>query len=467
MASLRDILYQRSPYTLQNLLISAYGLHLRSIRYGSAYLRALRTLEEAERWEGDRVESHQAERLDNLVRHAVAHVPYYRSRYADLLRSSAKVSAQTLRDHFPILDKRTVKENPRQFVSEAPTSGGRTTVFTSGTTGTPLQVAAAKRAVAENFAFFSHFLRKCGLDPFDWSATFAGRLIVPNAQASPPFWRCNYATRTWLFSSYHIGAKTIPAYLTQLERVQPTYIDSYPSSVYAIARYVVDRGIRHSIRPEAIVTSSEVLTPRQREVTETAFHCPIYDQYGSAEMAAFAAQCAHGSYHAHPLYGLVEVVDRNGRPCGPGETGDLVLTGLINEVMPLIRYRIGDQATLRSEPCACRSTFTTLESILGREDDYIVTPEGNYVGRLDPLFKGLQGLVEAQIVQESPQQVEVLVVPSGDFDSQAQAALIQSLRDRVGNRMSIDVRVVESIPRTKNGKFRSVMSKVREAQISG
>jgi phenylacetate-CoA ligase len=154
------------------------------------------------------------------------------------------------------------------------------------------------------------------------------------------------------------------------------------------------------------------------------------------------------------------------QPCAPGETGDLVLTGLLNEVMPMIRYRIGDQAALCSVPCACGSAFTALESIVGREDDYIVTPEGNYVGRLDPLFKGLSGLVEAQIVQESVDQIQILVVPSGEFDGRSRAALIQSLRDRVGLNMSIDVRLVESIPRTKNGKFRSVMSKVKGAQIS-
>jgi phenylacetate-coenzyme A ligase PaaK-like adenylate-forming protein len=131
--------------------------------------------------------------------------------------------------------------------------------------------------------------------------------------------------------------------------------------------------------------------------------------------------------------------------------------------MPLIRYRIGDQAAWRATPCSCGSPHPALDGILGREDDYIVTPEGHHVGRLDPLFKGLTGLVEAQIVQQSPDRVEILVVPGPGFDAPSKAKLVSSLRERVGERMTIDVREVESIPRTRNGKFRSVVSNIKRA----
>jgi len=461
MAPLRDIVYRHSPYTLQNILISCYGLYLRSIRYGQPYLQALRFLEQADGWNSARIETWQAERLDALVKAAVTDVPYYRERYAHLIRPGERLDAGKLARDFPILPKEIVKTHPEQFVTTTLADRERTTVFTSGTTGAPLEVIAAKTAVARNFAFFSHFLQRCGLDPFATSVTFAGRLIVPSSQQRAPFWRYNAAMRTWLFSSYHINAASVSAYVAKLEEIQPTYIDSYPSAIYALARYVLGRNIAHSIRPQAIVTSSETLTALQREAVESAFQCKVYDQYGSAEMAAFAAQCAAGSYHVHPLYGVAEVVDREGRPCAPGEAGDLVLTGLVNEAMPLLRYRIGDQAAWRVGPCPCGSVHPALQGILGREDDYIVTPEGNHVGRLDPLFKGLKGLLEAQIVQQSTDRVEILVVPGPAFDAAAKAKLVGSLRERVGTRMLIEVREVASIPRTRNGKFRSVVSNIK------
>lgn len=465
MSRLRDLVYQHAPYPVQNLLISAYGRYLKSIRYGSAYRQCLATIEGTHGLTAEEVAVLQARRLDSFVREAIRHVRYYGARYADVLEHAGAITPQTLRDRFSILEKRDVKDHQDAFVSQVALARDCTTVFTSGTTGSPLEVVASKASVAQNFAFFSSFLREHGLDPFAWSATFAGRLIVPKSQVAPPFWRCNRAMRTWLFSSYHIGLATIPAYLRQLEKVEPTYIDSYPSSIYAIARYVVDRKVRHSIRPVAVVTSSEVLTARQREVIEEAFKCPVFDQYGSAEMVVFAAQCRSGSYHVHPLYGVTEVVNERGEECAPGEPGELVATGLLNAAMPLIRYRIGDRASLRTTPCPCGNTFPALSEVLGREDDYIVTPEGHLVGRLDPLFKGLKGIGEAQIVQESVERIDVVVVPGEGFDERAKAILIGSLRERLGERIGIQVHTVDAIPRTANGKFRSVISKLKGASM--
>jgi phenylacetate-CoA ligase len=466
MAPLRDIVYRFSPYTLQNVLISCYGLYLRSIRYGQPYLQALRFLEQADAWNSAQIATWQSERLDTLVRRAVKDVPFYREHYAHRIDSTERIDSARLSRAFPVLPKEILKSRPGDFVSTTLAAKERTTVFTSGTTGAPLEVTATKTAVAKNFAFFSHFLQRCGLDPFGVSVTFAGRLIVPHTQQRAPFWRYNAATRTWLFSSYHISTTNVAAYVAKLEEIQPTYIDSYPSAIYALARYMAERRIAHSIRPKAIVTSSETLTPLQREAIESVFQCRVYDQYGSAEMVGFAAQCAAGSYHVHPLYGVVEVVDRDGLPCAAGEPGDLVLTGLLNDAMPLLRYRIGDQGAWRTTACPCGSMHPALQGILGREDDYIVTPEGNHVGRLDPLFKGLAGLVEAQIVQQSVERIEILVVPGPGFDAGAKTRLVDSLRERVGSRMTIDVLEVGSIPRTRNGKFRSVVSNIKSLPTS-
>lgn len=465
MNRLEELLYRCAPYPIQNLLLSAYGAYLKSIRYGSAYLQSLESLAGMEDASSEQIERCQEEKLNQIVRGAIASVPYYKSKYMHLLRSKEHFTRHNLAQHFPILEKRYVKDHLGDFRSEAVSPSRCVTVFTSGTTGSPLEVTATKRAVAENFAFFSNFLKSNKLDPFAWSVTFGGRLILPKSQSRPPFWRCNYAMRTWLFSSYHIAESNIAAYLAQLERIQPTYIDSYPSSIYAIARYIVERKVVHSVRPSAIVTSSEVLTFQQRQIIQEAFNCPVIDQYGSAEMVVFAQQCSFGSYHVHPLYGVTEIVDEHGATCKSGQIGDLVVTGLINDAMPLLRYRIGDSAAFRELPCPCGSCFPALEGILGRNDDYIVTPEGNHVGRLDPLFKGLRGIIEAQVIQESIEELEVLVVPGDGFGDTARQKLVSSIRDRVGAGIEINVRLVESIPRGANGKFRTVISRVKRASL--
>ena len=93
-----------------------------------------------------------------------------------------------------------------------------------------------------------------------------------------------------------------------------------------------------------------------REEIERAFGCPVLNRYGSREVANVAAERVPGrGLEIFTYTHLLEVVDADGRPCGPGEEGDILVTCLANYAMPIIRYRIGDRAVvgdLALEPVA-------------------------------------------------------------------------------------------------------------------
>ena len=163
-------------------------------------------------------------------------------------------------------------------------------------------------------------------------------------QVEPPFWRKNWVMRNTLFSSYHISERNLGAYVDELKKIEPVFIDSYPSAIFSIGKFLLDRGIEAGIAPKAIITSSETLLDNQREVIEKAFHSRVFDQYGSAEMVGFINQCEKGSYHINPEYGIVEIIKEDGEPAKDGEPGELVCTGFVNSTMPLIRYKTGDSA---------------------------------------------------------------------------------------------------------------------------
>ena len=82
------------------------------------------------------------------------------------------------------------------------------------------------------------------------------------------------------------SAETMPAYVDALSRFRPRLIDSYPSNLELLARYILQHGIT-SVRPHSVITSSETLLPAVRSAIEDAFGCRVFDHYGSAEMAAF------------------------------------------------------------------------------------------------------------------------------------------------------------------------------------
>jgi len=329
---------------------------------------------------------------------------------------------------------------------------------TSGSTGTPMTIHIDKACVQYNYALISLVRSWAGIGLRDSKATFGGRLVVPIQQQAPPFWRYNPTERQLYFSSYHMSAHNLEAYVDKLQEFQPKEIEGYPSSIYNVARYMKEKG-RDGVYPTAVITNAEMVLDHQRRDIEEQFQCKVYDYYGTAENLVFAGQCPEGNYHICPDFGIIEVV-QNDKRVPPGQAGDLICTGLRNYAMPLIRYRIGDTGILTGEICPCGRTWPLLKSVLGRKEDFVVTPDGRLVGRLDPVFKGLKNIAEAQIIQETRERLVVKIVKGGNYTGQDSQELIEELRKRVGFEMDIQIQFVDAIPRGPAGKFRFVVSNV-------
>ncbi|MGH7467508.1 MAG: phenylacetate--CoA ligase family protein [Longimicrobiales bacterium] len=451
--SLAFDIYYRCPVWLQNMLVSGQGLRLRRLRYGGLHDHRLTALLRSQ-WLGpEQIQALQLTLLSGTLRHARETVPLYQER---------GLPAQELRDFeelraVAILRKDDLRAPFHQIVSRNYHSQRLSEVHTGGTTGKPLTIYCDRRTLQHNFAFFSRLRAWAGIEPGARTATFAGRTIVAPAQQRPPYWRKNAASNAMLFSSYHLSPDTLPDYVRGLTDFAPALIDSYPSSIEPIARYLRDQRIT-SIRPRAIVTSSETLYPAVRTLIQEAFACPVFDYYGAAEMAALVTQCEAGSYHVNPEFGFLELL-QNGEPVRAGESGEIIATGFLNPVMPLIRYATGDIASWKAGDCSCGRSFPRLEQIEGRKDDVIITPEGRRVGRLDPIFKAVSSIHEAQIVQQRLDHIEVQLVgdsiPPGE-----EAALRDELRRRLGSSMRIDLVLVPRIERSTAGKLRTVVNRM-------
>lgn len=465
MKRLKETIYSASPIFLQNILCAAYGWKLYRQRYGGDFQRHLRTLAEFERLDAVSIRNFQDRCLAELVAFVAKNVPHYRELFRRVGLDPSRVGGLEEIHLIPFLEKETVRRNHKSFRSERHRSSPCVSVNTSGTTGTTLEIAVDLEARRANFAFFTRVKEWAGIKDFPRSVTFGGRLIVPQGQTGPPYWRSNWRTNNTLFSSYHLSVHSITHYVQKLNAIRPVLIDSYPSSVLALARLARERGLSLP-RPAAIITSSETLFPSMREEIEAAFQCRVYDQYGSAEQVVFASQCEQGSLHVFPDYGVVEILDGAGRPCPPGEVGEVIATGFTNLAMPFLRYRTGDLAAWADGKCGCGRAFPRLKSISGRVDDMLVGMDGRLVGRLDPVFKGLTSVREAQIAQTARDLVEIRVVPAREFDVDAEQTLVGEVAARMGPGVSVVVRVVDSIPRTEGGKLRAVVREFQPARGS-
>lgn len=449
-------IYNSLPASAQSIALSLYGFKLKKLRYGKIFRNTLADLENTPASPGEE----QRKLFDELLDVAFRSTPYYQDLLKERKFLRSEVTLENFTEVLPILEKKIVKNNPKAFYNKALT--GRETVRsnTSGTTGAPLDLLSTKTSVAKNYAFFNQFLNTFGVNEFDRSVTLNGRNIVSASNQSAPFWRLNYAMNTLFCSSYHLDSKTAPLYIKAIERWQPLYIDSFPSSIYQLARFIVDNQYQHSINIRGIITSSETLSATQRAVIEHAFGCRVYDQYGCAEMAVAAYQSANGLYFIDPRYAIAEVVDDNGLPVKNGESGNLICTGLINHAMPLIRYRVGDVVKTSESQLDGYPYVLYLESIDGREDDVFISKSGYKVGRLDPI-KGIFGVSEAQIIQKKISEITVKIVTDVNYrKSSAEKRITNALMSRLGQDLVVRFEYVNSIPRERNGKFRAMKSEI-------
>jgi phenylacetate-CoA ligase len=461
MNAVIEKIYFKSPIFLQNIMTSVYGYKLYRERYIGYFEKYLSELLKTQWYGKNEIGKFVENQFISIFQHAIKNVPFYQE-----LVKTEKIKPGDIKrisdiEKLPIISKEHIRENPEYFLADGFKKKGLITINTSGTTGKTLKIFVDKDSRRFAYAFYSRLKTWAGIDSKLPNVTFAGRTIVPSDADKPPFWRRNLAWNNYLFSSYHLSPKNMKYYVDELKRIQPHFIDSYPSSIYTVAKYMKENSIT-GIHPKAIITSSETLLDYQREVIEDVFKCPVFDQYGCAEQVVFISQCEKGTYHIHPEFGIVEFLREDGSKAEIGEPARLICTGFTNRAMPLIRYDIGDTGVLSDKKCPCGRNFPVIEQIIGRTDDILITRDGRQIGRLDPVFKGLKSIKEAQIVQEDHDNIILRIIPGKDYQDNDGQIVVSELKKRLGSNVVIKVRIETLIERTSAGKFRSVISKVRK-----
>lgn len=445
----RTEFYARLPVYLQETALSLYAGYLQRLYYGPGYEDALHeftslqaaSFEDASKWQSDR--------LRELVRIAATRVPYYREqwRHVDWLSVHSAADLHLL----PRLDKQSVRRHEGQFLVEGRNPQSLWLEKTSGTTGTALRIYWPKAMLPQWWALVEVAIRRvAGVGQAIPRAMMGGRTIVRGATTSPPYWRFNRRWRQLYLSSFHVSPTTAAAYIQALRDYGSQWITGYGSAVAALAQAGLDSGVA-PLSLRATIVSGDTLSAGMRRSMETFFACPCYDSYGQCEAVCMAMECEYQRMHVIAGAGIVEVLRDDGSPCNPGEVGEIVATGLLNDAMPLIRYRMGDYAAwAEDQVCGCGNPQPILTHLEGRMDDYLVLGDGRKIGRL-AAFKRSPTIHSAQLLQDAPDHAYLLVRPGAGYQRRDALAVCDDIRQKVG-RFSLNVVEVPEIPKTARGK---------------
>ncbi|MDR3671404.1 MAG: AMP-binding protein [Holophaga sp.] len=151
------------------------------------------------------------------------------------------------------------------------------------------------------------------------------------------------------------------------------------------------------LRPESILLSGDYVPAGVVAALEAAWPCRVFTHYGLTEAGlGCAVQCRAGQgHHLRDADLLLEIVDpETGRPRAPGELGEIVVTTLSHEAMPLIRYRTGDLARMQAGPCPCGGDLSLLGRVEGRRENAIALGGGATLSihQLDDLICAMPGV---------------------------------------------------------------------------
>jgi phenylacetate-CoA ligase len=431
-------------------------------RYGGEYARSEREVLARDAWPPEAVSALARERLQRIIRHAAATVPYYARLFATLHLDPADIRSPEDLRCLPTLSKQTIQDNLQAFCSRDAARMQCTVAHTSGTTGAGMRFPLSLAAEREQWAVVWRYRARFGFSHETWYAHFFGKSVVPRNQAAPPFWRVNQPGRQILFSAYHLREDYLPYYVDELNRRRPPVIQGYPSLLSVLADFMTQTGRTLTYEPKVIMASSETLLPHQQNIIERAFGVPCRQLYGQSEAVASISECPLGRLHVDEDFGLLEFQ--------PLEGGghQLIATGYANFAFPLIRYELGDVVDLElPRECPCGLPGTLVDRIDGRIEDNVLTPDGRKVGRLDHLFKDMINVRGCQIVQRRTDELLFRIIPGKGFSPDDLSALIRQVRRRLGAEIGLKCEFVAELPRTRRGKVRFVVSEINAGRISG
>jgi phenylacetate-CoA ligase len=208
------------------------------------------------------------------------------------------------------------------------------------------------------------------------------------------------------------------------------------------------------LRPATVLLSADYVPDSIIQVLESTWQCRVFTHYGMTETGyGGGVQCgARQAYHLRDADLLVEIVDPDtGSPLPLAQTGEVVLTTLQNEAMPLIRYRTGDLARIITNPCPCGASLHRLDKVSGRLSN-AVRMDGQHclnLAQLDEILYAIPGLRGYRAAVHPPRQVHLTLDMGG---KESFPDLSKQVKQTLSIPVEITTRYTSLPPCTPNGK---------------
>jgi phenylacetate-CoA ligase len=444
-------------------------------RRGTDLLKLMRDFERSQWLPPEKLQAMQWDKLKKLLSHAYQHVPLYREKFKAI--GAVPEDFRSLDDfaRFPTLVKKEIQERLDDLIAATADPQNLLRGITSGSSGQPTMYVQERSSNRARVAAGKRLTRIAGWD-FGLRLFYLWRdspfiiegdkisAATPQAQQDGSAWerlrkaineRFGVANPTIRVDPTLMSDAEMARMFARLERFKPDVIISYVNTLYRFAQYL-DAEKLNAIRPRSVIVSSESLYPHQRELMEKVFGCRVYNRYGLSETGIVAIECENrDGLHINQEILHIEYV--------PTVTGNLqiVVTDLINQSMPILRYETGDTGRPVEGTCPCGRGLARIGNLEGRVIDILPSKVCGHVnGQLFATFHWIQGVKQYQVIQEKIDAFRINIVRTEAFRDENLEPMAATIREKFGADARIQVDFLERIPFTSGGKYKLVVSEV-------
>lgn len=416
----------------------------------------------------------QARRVRRMVAYAYRHVPYYRETMDRLSLRPADFQVADDLAKLPVLERCQIQKDPEYFVSKAQPLEHYLRLRSGGSTGAPCTIYQDPRALFQNRARGereSPILTRLIGRPWGYRQVTMGSPFGQERKMDR-FMRTRCLTPPGMSIQRHSLSLLDPPEdnVERINALRPDLLYSFGSYLEILFAYLEATG-ETFYRPKVIVYTSDGLSASVRQLIEQQYQIPVLSTYQAIETLKMAFECEeHQGLHISIDVNPIRIVDAAGRSLPPGQSGDVVVSNLVNRATVLLNYRLGDVASLRPHPCPCGRSLPLLSFPQGRSDDLVKLPGGRLMHpqAIRIIFTNETEVWQYQVVQEKETLFRIAIVAAESCDQAVTSARIaEGFARTFGPDITVDIAFVDSIPRTAGGKVRPVLSMRQRSVITG
>lgn len=402
----------------------------------------------------EEIEKLQLRSFKEILRYATTHSEFYRNLY-----KAHGVSVDDIRSLGDIKFLPTVSKNDliQSLESMSTSKTGRlfrSTKTTGGSTGQPVKLYKNALALAKERCATARAYEWAGVEIGDSQLRFWG---IPHSKKTRRIAHlADLVANRNRVSAFDLTEESLAKYYEECKIFKPKYIYGYVSVIEQFADFIINNNKKPIPSVKSVITTAEILNDGARKTIEKAFNTNVFNEYGCGEVGSIAHECEAGKMHimADNLYLEVDGAEES--------SGEIIVTDFFNKATPLIRYRLGDFATLSDTKCSCGRSLPLIESIHGRAYDILLTPSGksmhpeSVIYVFEQIQQGTNAFKQFQVIQHSTYEIEAKIIPNESWSKSISERLLGELKLNIDPAIRFRITLVESLPREKSGKMRLV-----------